>query len=77
MKGEKSRVIPLEPDTHEALAAALKVGGSAKVALQGGSAVFLMTKAEKGGDYELEQLTNESSSDEMRVALEKIQLKFE
>ena len=72
MKGVNSTVIPLEPDNQKELEEVLKSGGSAKVMLEGSDTVFLMTKAEKGNDYELSQVTAESSNDKMRSALEKI-----
>ncbi|MDG1663371.1 MAG: hypothetical protein P8H97_08380 [Pseudomonadales bacterium] len=72
MKGVKGTVIPVEPDTQEALERVLQSGGAAKVMLEGSDTVFIMTKAEKGGDYELSQVVAESSSKAMRKALEKI-----
>ena len=72
MKGVDGTVIPVEPDTQQALERVLQSGGSAKVMLEGSDTVFIMTKAEKGGDYELSQIAAESSSETMRKALEKI-----
>ena len=72
MKGVKGTVIPVEPDTQEALERVLQSGGAAKVMLEGSGTLFIMTKAEKGGDYELSQVVAESSSEAMRKALEKI-----
>ena len=72
MKGIKSTVIPLEPDSQEALEEVLKSGAAAKVKLAGSDTVFMMQRCEKGDDYELSQVSVESPSDEMRKALEKI-----
>ena len=72
MKKINGNVIPLEPDNQKALEEVLKSGGSAKVMLEGNDTVFLMTKAEKGGDYELTQVTVKLSNEDMRSALEKI-----
>ncbi|MCJ8314501.1 MAG: hypothetical protein HRU38_20480 [Saccharospirillaceae bacterium] len=72
MKKINGNVIPLEPDTQEALEEVLKSGGSAKVMLEGSDTVFLMAKAEKGNDYELTQVTVKLSNEKMRSALEKI-----
>ena len=72
MKGSKSTIIPLEPDTQLELDKLLKAGGAAKVMLEGSEEVFIMQKAEKGSDYELTKVASESSSDSMRSALEKI-----
>ncbi|NRB42180.1 MAG: hypothetical protein HRU20_27535 [Pseudomonadales bacterium] len=76
MKASKNSIIPLEPDTHKELDKVLKAGESAKVMLEGRDTVFIMTKAEKGDEYDLSQVTSESSSDEMRRALEKIKDKM-
>ena len=70
MKGSKSTIIPLEPDTQLELDKVLKAGGSAKVKLEGSDEIFIMKKAEKGNDYDLSKFTSESSNDEMRNALE-------
>ena len=72
MKGSNSTIIPLEPDNHKELDKVLKAGESAKVMLEGSDAVFIMTKAEKGNDYELFQVTSESSVEEVHRALENI-----
>lgn len=72
MKGSKSTIIPLEPDTQVELDKVLKAGGSGKVMLAGSEEVYIITKAEKGSDYELTKVASESSNDEMRNALEKI-----
>jgi hypothetical protein len=72
MKASSSSVIPVEPDTKEGLEAVLKAGESAKVMLEGSDTVFIMKKAEKGNEYELSQITSESSNEEMRRALENI-----
>jgi hypothetical protein len=69
MKASSSSVIPLEPDTQEGLEAVLKAGESAKVMLEGSDTVFIMKKAEKGNEYELSQISSESSNEEMRRAL--------
>jgi hypothetical protein len=44
--------------------------------LKGSDQVFIMTKSEKGSDYELSNVTSESSNDNMRNALEKIKDKI-
>lgn len=72
MKDSNSNIIPLEPDTQKTLSKVLQAGGSAKVMLQGSDAVFIMKKAEKGNDYELSKVTSETSSNEMRRALENL-----
>lgn len=72
MKDSNNTIIPLEPDTQKELEKALKAGESAKVMLEGGDAVFIMKKAEKGKDYELSQVTSESANGEMRRALANI-----
>lgn len=64
-----SSIIPVEPDTQEALAKALKLGQSAKVRIAGDNRLFLMSKAETGNDFELVQIQDEGSSDNMRQAL--------
>jgi hypothetical protein len=76
MKDSKSTIVPLEPDTQVELDKVLKAGGSAKVMLKGSDQVFIMTKSEKGSDYELSNLASESSNDNMRNALEKIKDKM-
>jgi hypothetical protein len=76
MKDSKSTIIPLEPDTQVELDKLLKAGGSGKVMLEGSDEVFIMTKAEKGSDYELSKVPSESSNDNMRSALEKIKEKM-
>jgi hypothetical protein len=76
MKDSKSTIVPLEPDTQVELDNVLKAGGSAKVMLKGSDQVFIMTKSEKGSDYELSNVTSESSNDNMRNALEKIKDKI-
>ncbi|NRB41780.1 MAG: hypothetical protein HRU20_25465 [Pseudomonadales bacterium] len=72
MKASNSSIIPLEPDTQKELEKVLKAGESAKVMLEGSDTVFIMKKAEKGNEYDLSQVTSESSNEEMRRALEKI-----
>lgn len=69
-------MIPLEPGTQIELDKVLKDGGSGKVMLEGSDEVFMIKKAESGNDYELSKLTSESSSDNMRNALEKIKDKM-
>jgi len=76
MKKSNSTIIPLEPDTHKELDKVLKAGGSAKVMVEGSDAVYLMSKAEKGNDYEFTQVVTTSSNEEMRSALEKIKDKI-
>ncbi|MGK0247353.1 MAG: hypothetical protein ACI910_000075 [Oleispira sp.] len=76
MKDSKSTIVPLEPDTQVELDKVLKAGGSAKVMLKGSDQVFIMTKSEKGGDYELSNVASASSNDNMRNALEKIKAKM-
>jgi hypothetical protein len=76
MKDSKSTIVPLEPDTQVELDKVLKAGGSAKVMLKGSEQVFIMTKSEKGSDYELSNVTSKSSNDNMRNALEKIKDKM-
>jgi len=76
MKKINGNVIPIEPDTQKALEEVLKSGGSAKVMLEGNDTVFLMTKAEKGNDYDLTQVTVKLSNEDMRSALEKIKEKI-
>jgi len=76
MKKSSSTIIPLEPDTHKELDKVLKAGGSAKVMVEGSDAVFLMTKAEKGSDYEFTQVAAQPSNEGMRSALEKIKDKM-
>jgi len=44
--------------------------------LEGSDEIFIMKKAEKGNDYELTKVASESSSDNMRSALEKIKDKL-
>jgi len=65
MKGSNSSIIPLEPATHKELDKVLKKGESAKVMLEGSDTIFIMKKAEKGNDYELSQVTSESTEGEM------------
>lgn len=77
MKKLNSTIIPLDPDTHEELEAVLNAGGSAKVRVEGSDTVLLMSKAEKGGDYEFSQVSVESTNTEMRSALEKIKAQLE
>ena len=72
MKKLNGTVIPIEPNTQKELDEVLKSGGSAKVMLEGNDTVFLMTKAEKGTDYELSQITIKPANEDMRSALEKI-----
>lgn len=69
MKTSNSSIIPLEPDTQKELEAVLKAGKPAKVMLEGCDTVFIMQKAEKGNEYELSQVTSESSNEQMRKAL--------
>jgi hypothetical protein len=76
MKDSKSTIVPLEPDTQVELDKVLKAGGSAKVMLKGSDQIFIMTKSEKGSDYELSNVTSDSSNDNMRNALEKIKDKM-
>ncbi|PCJ20997.1 MAG: hypothetical protein COA96_15380 [SAR86 cluster bacterium] len=72
MKVSNSSIIPLEPDTQKELERVLKTGESAKVMLEGGDTVFIMKKSDKGNEYELSQVTSESSNEEMRRAMEKL-----
>ena len=44
--------------------------------VEGSDAVFLMTKAEKGSDYEFTQVAAQPSNEGMRSALEKIKDKM-
>ncbi|MFQ3170205.1 MAG: hypothetical protein ACI9DG_000216 [Oleispira sp.] len=76
MKDSKSTIIPLEPDSQVELDKLLKAGGSGKVMVAGSDEVYIMKKAEKGNDYELSKVPSESSSDNMRSALEKIKEKM-
>ena len=69
MKTSSSSIIPLEPDTQKELEAVLKAGKPAKVMLEGSDTVFIMQKAEKGNEYELSQITTESSNEQMCKAL--------
>jgi hypothetical protein len=77
MKDSKNTIIPLEPDTQVELDKVLKAGDSGKVMLQGSDEVYIIKKAEKGSDYELTKVASESSSDNMRNALEKIKAKMQ
>lgn len=77
MKDSKSTIIPLEPDTQVELDKVLKAGGSGKVMLEGSDDVFIIKKAETGNDYELSKVASESSSNNMRSALEKIKEKMQ
>ena len=72
MKKLNSTIIPVEPDTHKELEAVLKAGDSAKVMIEGSDTVFLMSKTDKGEEYEFTQVSAESPGEEMRRALEKI-----
>ena len=76
MKDSKSTIIPLEPDTQVELDKVLKAGGEGKVKLEGSDEIFIMKKSENGNDYELSKVPSESSSDNMRSALEKIKEKM-
>ncbi len=76
MKDSKSTIIPVEPDTQVELDKVLNSGGEGKVMLEGSDEIFIMKKAEKGNDYELTKVASESSSDNMRSALEKIKDKL-
>lgn len=76
MKDAKSAIIPVEPDTQIELDKLLKAGGSGKVMLEGSDEIFIMKKAESGNDYELSKVASESSSNNMRSALEKIKEKM-
>jgi hypothetical protein len=76
MKDAKSAIIPVEPDTQIELDKLLKAGGSGKVMLEGSDEIFIMKKAEGGNDYELSKVASESSSNNMRSALEKIKEKM-
>ena len=76
MKASNSSIIPIEPDTQKELEKVLKAGGGAKVMLEGSDTVFIMQKAEKGNEYDLSQVSSESSSDAMRRALEKLKGKI-
>jgi hypothetical protein len=69
MKDSNSTIIPLEPDTQEELDKVLKAGGSGKVTMKGSDEIFIITKAEKGNDYELTKASAESSNGAMRRAL--------
>ena len=69
MKTSNSSIIPLDPDTQKELEAVLKAGKTAKIMLEGCDTVFIMKKAEKGNEYELSQVTSESSNEAMRKAL--------
>lgn len=69
MTNSNSTIIPLEPDTQEELDKVLKAGGSGKVTMKGSDEVFIITKAEKGNDYELTKASAESSNEAMRRAL--------
>lgn len=69
MKDSNSTIIPLEPDTQEELDKVLKAGGSGKVTMKGSDEVFIITKAEKGNDYELTKARSESPNEDMRRAL--------
>jgi hypothetical protein len=77
MKDSKNTIIPLEPDTQVELDKVLKAGDSGKVMLEGSDEVYIIKKAEKGSDYELTKVASESSSDNMRNALEKIKAKMQ
>ena len=77
MKVSNKSIIPLEPDTQKELERALKAGESAKIMLEGSDTVFIMKKSDKGNEYELSQLSSESSNEEMRRALEKIKGQIE
>jgi len=72
MKKLNSTIIPVEPDTQKELEAALKAGESVKVKIEGSDALFLMSKTDKGEEYEFTQVSAESPGEEMRNALEKI-----
>jgi len=76
MKPSDSNIIPVEPDTQEELVKALKLGQTAKVKIAGNDRVFFMTKAEKGRDFELVQVPDESTSDAMRNALQALKGKI-
>jgi hypothetical protein len=69
MKDSNSTIIPLEPDTQEELDKVLKAGGSGKVTMKGSDEIFIITKAEKGNDYELTKARSESTNEDMRRAL--------
>ena len=70
MKKPSGALIPVDPDTQEALDKALEAGESAKVKLEGNETVFLMTKAEKGSEYELSPIAVEKNNNEMRSAFD-------
>ncbi len=76
-KHAKSTIIPVEPDTQIELDKLLKSGGEGKVMLEGSDEIFIIKKAEAGNDYELSKVPSESSSDNMRSALEKIKQKMQ
>ncbi len=76
MKGMNGTIIPVEPDTHKALEDVLKAGGTAKVMVEGSDTVLLMSKAEKGDEYEFSQVSSTSANENMRNALEKIKDKI-